>query len=181
MVGKILLGTAETVYQVVVDGESGGVDAFSRVQDFIACRSWADYASDAIERLNRNVIHTLVLRCGRGADGEWPENLPGVAMIVGADLGDKHIAALEDSIREMLRRYAYAGIAHRRRCHIVNVGLATQPQVGSLHDSGQFVFGDARMSLAFKRLNRQITKIGSSPQELDLLLALDQPELHQLR
>src|ERR1700694_4365662 len=102
-------------------------------------------------------------------------------MIVGADLGDKHIAALEDSIREMLRRYAYTGIAHRRCCHIVNVGLAAQPQVSSLHDSGQFVFGDAWTSLAFKRLNRQVAKLSSSPQELDLLLALDQPELHQLR
>src|SRR5213082_2594188 len=113
------------MYQVVVDSESCGVDALCGVQDFIASRSRADYASDAIERLNRNVIHALVLRGGRGADGEWPENLPGVAMIVGADLGDKHIAALQDSIREMLRRYAHAGIAHRRRCHIVNVGLAT--------------------------------------------------------
>src|SRR5436309_8290630 len=96
-----------------------------------------------MERLNRYVIHALVLRGGRGAYGEWPENLPGVAMIVGADLGDKHIAALQDSIREMLRRYAHAGIAHRRRCHVVNMSLAAQPQVSSLQDSGQFVFGDA--------------------------------------
>src|SRR5947207_6810238 len=81
----------------------------------------------------------------------------------------------------MLRRNTYCRIAHGCAGHIVNVVLASLSQVGSFDNGQQFIVGDASTSLTFEPLNGSIAELCSLAQELDLIVALDEPELLHLR
>jgi len=75
---------------------------------------------------------------------------------------------------------ANSGVLHGCGSHIVNVVLAAQSQISPFDNGGQFMLADARASLAFKRLYGQVAELGPSAQELDLLVALDMPEIRHL-
>jgi len=74
------------------------MDVLRRLQDLINRCSIADHSPDALEGLDRHVIHPLVLRCGRHANSERAQDLPGVAVVVRADLGNQHIALFEQAV-----------------------------------------------------------------------------------
>src|SRR5689334_21744562 len=98
------------MHKVVVNGEASGVDILSSIQNILAGCPRTNHATDAVECFDRHLIQALILWCGRCTNGEWTKNLSGVTVIVGADLGDKHISFLEDTIGLVLCRDADSGI-----------------------------------------------------------------------
>src|SRR6185312_1933913 len=131
--------------------------------------------------LDRNIVHALVLRRGTRTDSERPENLPRIAVVMSTDLCNEDIAFLDNAIRLVLSGYTYGWIVHRRCRHVVNMGFATQTEIGTLNDGSQFVFGYTRTHFAFERLHRTVTQFSTLAQEFDLLLALDESKLYHLR
>src|SRR5947208_16330757 len=106
------------MHQIVVNSETRGVDILSSIQDILAGGSCTNHTADAVEGFDCHLIHPLVRWCGWCTNGEWAKNLSGVTVIVGADLGDKHISFLEDTIGLVLCRDADSGIGHGCGSHI---------------------------------------------------------------
>ena len=105
-----------------------------------------------------------------------PLDLPGVAPVRGAELGDHDVAGRDPAARRVLRREAAVGIVHGHRAEEHDPGDAAFGAVRALRDRDELDVAHARPRLVGEREDRPIGQRGSLAQPLDLLLRLDCPQ-----
>jgi hypothetical protein len=91
---------------------------------------------DTLEDLYSKVVHTLVIFVRWFADAEGTKYLAGVSIVLRANLGDEHVARLQDAIRLQLRWNAEMWVMHGGGCHVVDVRLPAKWHVRALDDGG---------------------------------------------